>query len=340
MSSDIVPLRVLICQSNGALGDSIEENISRWRQKLLTPDSRGSLSGKNDSLDVIHFPETAFQRYFYRDRSDLEAYGGLEESGQGPIFAFLKELALFFNAYVIAGYAEKTDSGDTYHNSFYVLGRDGHLLLNHRKKDLFQPDLSWSVPASSSPKYATFPMANTKGHELLAGLILCQELLGFTTGEEVRSGDILPNPATQFASDGVQVVFFSCCWPTNTPGLREFGAIWEKKMRPMFINCSEPPSEPSKSWLFCVANGCGSEANCLSAESWGSLTTFAEKDVLHKKGSSAAKKYPVIASSNDCVACNSGSFPDVTLQSDATDTEGVLPSEEEGWKVYEAQLLV
>ena len=122
-----VNVRVLTCQTNGALGLSVNENIARWRSTLQeTGLTRG------DNIDVIHFPECAFSRYYYRDCADLESYGGAEEEGKGAVFSFGSELAASFNAYVIVGYAEKAVDGSEgaatgaiFYNSLYVIGRDG-----------------------------------------------------------------------------------------------------------------------------------------------------------------------------------------------------------------------
>ena len=98
----VLPLRILTCQTDGALSPSVPENVARWRSTLHSTELT-----KSDKIDVVHFPETAFCRYYYRDRSDLEAYGGAEEAGKGAVFAFGSEMAVFFEAYVIVGYAER-----------------------------------------------------------------------------------------------------------------------------------------------------------------------------------------------------------------------------------------
>ena len=130
-----LPLRVLTtCQTDGTLEASVSANIARW-SSLLEADELTTAE-----IDVVHFPETAFSRYVYSSTEDLTEYGGAEEAGAGPVFAFLRALALKFDCYVIAGFAERDTDAACFYNSLYVVNRDGSLLLTHRKIDLFQPD--------------------------------------------------------------------------------------------------------------------------------------------------------------------------------------------------------
>lgn len=107
-----LPLRVLTCQTDGALGPTVEDNISRWSSILEADESLTSAT-----IEVIHFPETAFCRYFYSSSEDLTDYGGAEEAGDGAVFAFFRTLALKFDAYVIAGFAEKDGTAACFYNS-------------------------------------------------------------------------------------------------------------------------------------------------------------------------------------------------------------------------------
>ena len=53
-----------------------------------------------------------------------------------------------------------------------------------------------------------------------------------------------------------------------------------------------PMAEAGREWAFFVANGCGSEPNCLTEEQWGSRHEHLQKlEVLTKRGCSGAKKY-------------------------------------------------
>eukprot|EP00966_Prymnesium_polylepis_P209899 4861213-Prymnesium_polylepis.1 len=202
-----VPLRVLTCQSNGSLRSSVDENVAHLRTSLVEVTGLS----RSDKIDVVQFPETAFCRYFYRDRADLERYRGAEEAGKGAVFEFCREMALHFEAYVIAGYIEKVaaDAEDIYYVALYVVGRDGSLVLNHRKRDLFQADKTWAQPEALP--YSTLQMRNVSGQAFTAGLILCQEMLG--PHEAMESMSRPNHVGRQFADEKVNVVFFSACWP-------------------------------------------------------------------------------------------------------------------------------
>lgn len=264
-------LRVLTCQTDGCLGPTVDANIARWTS-LLEADELTTAE-----IDVIHFPETAFSRYYYSSTEDLTEYGGAEEAGAGPVFAFLHALALKFDAYVIAGFAERDTDADCFFNSLYVMNRDGSLLMTHRKLDLFQPDHVW-CQAATPADYTTLTLTNRAGQPVQAGLVLCQELCGPEDGD--RSARLV---AHHFVKENVRAVFFSCIWPMGD-GSRSFGGIWEKQMSPMV--------EAGREWAFFVANGCGSERNCLTEEQWGSRHEHLQKpEVLAKRGCSGAKKY-------------------------------------------------
>ena len=70
-----LPLRVLTCQTDGSLGPTVDANIARWTSILEADELMTA------EIDVIHFPETAFSRYFYSSTEDLTEYGGAEENG-------------------------------------------------------------------------------------------------------------------------------------------------------------------------------------------------------------------------------------------------------------------
>ena len=105
-----------------------------------------------------------------------------------------------------------------------------------------------------------------------------------------------------------------------------------------------PLSENQSDWLLCAADLCGTEMNCLSLEQWSErFAGMAAKEILHKKGCSGVKKYTIrgdTAASDESSSVHESAFADVILQSDKTDTEAVLPSADEAWKVYEARLTV
>jgi predicted amidohydrolase len=301
--ASILPLRVLTCQTDGTLGASVSANIARW-STLLEADELTTAE-----IDVVHFPETAFSRYIYSSTEDLTEYGGAEEAGAGPVFAFLRALALKFDCYVIAGFAERDTDATCFYNSLYVVSRDGSLLLTHRKIDLFQPDCVWCQPASAN--YTTLTLTNREGQPFKAGLMLCQELVGPQDGD--HSAMLV---AHHFVETSVRAVFFSSCWPMGD-GSRTFGGIWEKQMQPLV--------EAGREWAYFVANGCGSEPNCMTEAQWdGRYPRMQKLKVLAKRGCSGAKKY--------CGAAAS------TETSELLGPGEVLPVREEGWQLHCTEL--
>ena len=325
---EVLGLRLLVCQTDGALGASVEENVSRWRARLLGESSNGGELGRgeNKNLDVVHFPETAFMPYFYSSAEAFEKYGAAEERGKGPVFAFARELALATGAYVIVGYAERGSGGDL-HNSLYVVGRDGALVANHRKRDFFTPDYVWATPPveagqGGAPKYTTLALQTRQGEEFLAGLVVCQELLG--PAEQLGLGRECA-VTRQFAAQGVQVMFFSNIWPNWRPEQHRFPGQWDEQLAPMVLRPA------GHEFLLCVAAGCGSESNCLSAEQWGpARPRFHALGTLLKRGCSGVKKWKsgLLGPEDSCeLLVGMGEYVDT-----------VLPVQEEGWRIYEAKI--
>ena len=313
-----LPLRILTCQTDGAIGVSVDENIARWRSTLA-----GTKLSSSDAIDVIHFPEMAFCRYYYRDCADLEGWGAVEEAGKGAVFLFGREMALHFNAYVIVGYAEKVvTTAAVYYNSLYVIGRSGNLAMNHRKRDLFQPDYTWAVPAMPTPPtgeseaavspgpsdperplpYSTLEMCNTDGQSFTAGLILCQEILGPMEGDHT-----LCRVARQFATESVSVVFFSNIFPRGN-GKNKWLDVWGEHMQPMV--------EVGREWIFSVASACGEEENCLTKDQWGEFAgEFGDEHRLRKRGCSGVK------------AIGRG-------EAVGENRDGILDVDAEGWRLF------
>ena len=65
-----------------------------------------------------------------------------ERKGEGQNYEFAKEIAIQTKSYVIVGYVEKDD--DKLYNSALMVDRSGQLILNHRKKLLFDADKIWA----------------------------------------------------------------------------------------------------------------------------------------------------------------------------------------------------
>ena len=101
-------------------------------------------------------------------------------------------------------------------------------------------------------------------------------------------------------------------------GSRTFGGIWENQMHPLV--------EAGREWAFFVANGCGSEPNCMAEEQWdGRYPRMRKLKILEKRGCSGAKRY--------CGASAAGAETSELLGSGE-----VLPVREEGWQLHCTEL--
>ena len=112
---------------------------------------------KEDGLDVILFPECSFSNYCL---SKEDAISISEVKGKGQHYQFAKEIANQTNSYVIVGYVEKEEGSDKLFNSALMVDRKGDVVLNHRKKLLFETDKVWAAEGDS---FQVVEVINTKG---------------------------------------------------------------------------------------------------------------------------------------------------------------------------------
>mmetsp|Transcript_50135 Transcript_50135/g.154929 ORF Transcript_50135/g.154929 Transcript_50135/m.154929 type:complete len:400 (-) Transcript_50135:136-1335(-) len=302
-------LRILVCQT-AAGGGVVEENVARWEQIL-------EAYGAEDEVDVIHFPETAFSRYFFRDFDD--AFPSMEVEGKGPIFQFLSPLAKRLQAYVVCGYMEMKEddhssaapspSAEHGLNSLYVLGRNGELLReSYHKRDLFQPDYTWCRPGAQDQPLtieisSRGELEDRPQWRLTAGLINCQEILGNMDdsnagggpaarrlrNERIRDGD-----SSTTGYDTIDLILYSTCWPLFLADLpeppRDFAGVWEGAIKKDFLlrglDASQEDSPAvaearsalrKRPLVVSVACDVGSEKNVTLKESWGGRNRLEEK---------------------------------------------------------------
>ncbi len=60
----------------------------------------------------------------------------------------MSQLAKKLGSYVFAGYPEivfEENGTEKYYNSAYLIDREGNLLLNYRKKHLYETDKTWAL---------------------------------------------------------------------------------------------------------------------------------------------------------------------------------------------------
>ena len=281
-------LRLLVCQTD-CIDGCVATNLKRWGANLAA-------HSMADKVDVVHFGETAFSRYYYRDKEDAAPF--METAGEGPIFAFLSALAKRLHAYVAAGYGERTP--DVNYNSLYVIGREGELIRSYRKRHLWQPDYTWAVPGSQDQK-VTVQLCDADGVPFTAGLIICQEIVGDMHDKEAPTG---PMRVREESGNGVDLVLYSTCWPAHADpatkadhaktggvdpdpaALERSGAcgFWDKQM--------EAGLSEGRNVVFSASDCVGHEANVLAPESWGDDPLWVwlkNAETLYKRGSSGVQ---------------------------------------------------
>lgn len=122
---------------------------------------------------LVVCPEMATTGYLF---SDGNAVRQVAEPARGPGYEALAEVARRRQCYVVCGYAEEAAPGrgkDTgaraLYNSARIIGPDGELLYNYRKRLLFDADFAWATPGN-----VPYPRVDTPQGLLTAGI--CMDL--------------------------------------------------------------------------------------------------------------------------------------------------------------------
>jgi len=210
---------------------------------------------KEEKIDVILLPETAFSGYMFKDKDDVEPM--LEECGKGAVFKFCSDLAEKKEAYVMCGYCEKfVDSDNNRHNynSLYVIDRQGNLLLNYRKRQLYKIDHRW---AEEGPSFQTIELINHQGQKFKAAVAICMDLDSLEPYE--NKDPSIYELGTFCRNENVDVVFLSTAWDENEGEcitLSEVLRRWIVRLTPL-INTEE--NKFNKNVAFVAANRVGEE---------------------------------------------------------------------------------
>ncbi len=111
--------------------------------RLLALCEQAAASGAS----LIVCPEMAMTGYLFRDVADVRR---VAEPVDGHSFSLLSQLAAARGCTVVCGYPEvASDSGSTrYYNSAWIIGPDGALLYNYRKRLLYDADMTWAAPGN------------------------------------------------------------------------------------------------------------------------------------------------------------------------------------------------
>jgi predicted amidohydrolase len=118
--------------------------------------------------ELIVCPEMAVSGYLFADAKDAAR---IAEPKAGAGLSRLSELARRYGAHVVCGYAERVDEGGAtrLYNSARVVGPDGGLLYNYRKRLLYDSDLTWAAPGDTP-----YPLLERRGVSLSVGI--CMDL--------------------------------------------------------------------------------------------------------------------------------------------------------------------
>jgi len=238
----------LVCQTSPTLKQP-EENFDAVRLQF----QRYSLA---DAFDLVLFCEMAFTGYSFSSREEIEPF--CELAGQGAQFLFLREIALSLDSYVVGGYPELAfvDEQKHFFNSAYVVSRTGELLLNFRKKHLFQTDKPWAEEGSS---FSSLELTTRGGCAFRAGFGICMDINPY---EFVDSS--LFELAEFCKQEEVDLVVLLSAWndhePTRNDGKSIEGIVdyWLWRLRPL-INTQQNPKNYEKNWAFLCCNRVGKE---------------------------------------------------------------------------------
>lgn len=136
-----------------------QESLSSLSQLIVAAGEHGA--------KLIVCPEMALTGYLFADGN---AAGAVAESKDGAGLASLGALAVRFEATIVCGYAER-GRGRLY-NSARVIGPDGQLVYNYRKRLLYDSDLTWA--ADGDTRYPLLAMPGLKDAKLSVGI--CMDL--------------------------------------------------------------------------------------------------------------------------------------------------------------------
>ncbi len=139
-------------------------DLARSRDRLLGLCANAAEQG----ADLIVCPEMAITGYLFADAADV---ANVAEPTRGPSFLALAKLARQHNCALVCGYPEVVEngSGRLFFNSAWVIGPDGELLANYRKRCLFSADETWASPGDTP-----YPQVSLSWGELTVGI--CMDL--------------------------------------------------------------------------------------------------------------------------------------------------------------------
>lgn len=150
-------MRIATIQFKGKKG----QPEASWQALLRLIESAGEKGAQ-----LIVCPEMALTGYLF---TDPENAARVAEPAQGEGLRRLGELAARYRTHIVCGYPELAMSPASrvgtrrLYNAARVIGADGALLYNYRKRLLYESDFTWATPGDTP-----YPLI-----ELCSGKILC-----------------------------------------------------------------------------------------------------------------------------------------------------------------------
>ena len=162
---------------------------------------------------IIVCPEMATSGYLFED---ARAIVSRCEPQQGGALPALSTLAARYGAYVICGYPElATGAGGAVrlYNSARVIGPDGTLLCNYRKRLLYTADMTWAAEGDTP-----YPLIDTPWGTLTVGI--CMDLNDDRFTEFLRQkSPLLTAFCTNWLDEGEDVLPYWCHRMAGVRGL-------------------------------------------------------------------------------------------------------------------------
>ncbi len=138
---------------------------SRWEESAAALASLVDRAGEQGA-GLIVCPEMALTGYLFPTPAMARLVA--EPAATGPTYRRFSPLGRKYRCYLVIGYPETTHQGHLY-NSALVIGPDGALLANYRKRLLYESDTTWAMPGDTP-----YPSIDTPAGLLTAGI--CMDL--------------------------------------------------------------------------------------------------------------------------------------------------------------------
>ncbi len=136
--------------------------------------------------DLLVLPECAYPAYLL---GSIESYRSGSHLSSSQFVDWLSERAVRHRLHIVSGYVE--DSGERLFNSAVLIGPEGQIIGQARKRFLWHADHDWFGPGSEIPVFDT-PLGRI-------GIIICAEAR-------------VPEIIASLANQGAELIAMPTCW--------------------------------------------------------------------------------------------------------------------------------